>query len=167
LKLLTVHPVVVSPGAPFVCRLGIGHAVQVRIDAAMVCSPVISFVFIDVDVRLRWGFFIACALSSICILFFGAQFGITGFNYNMQPVIQMLGGYLHPGRPMANMYFVLFGYNSILQGQLLLRDLKFAQYAHLAPRATFTMQMVSISSTSPLSSIIFVLKVNAGWYTRR
>jgi hypothetical protein len=63
----------------------------------------------------------------------------------MQPVIQMLGGYLHPGRPMANMYFVLFGYNSILQGQLLLKDLKFAQYAHLAPRVTFVMQLVSQS----------------------
>lgn len=40
------------------------------------------------------------------------------------------------------MYFVLFGYNSVVQGQLLLRDLKFAQYAHLSPRCTFTVQMV-------------------------
>jgi hypothetical protein len=70
----------------------------------------LSLFFINlVNGRFRWGFFIACALSSICILFFGPQFGITGFNYDMQPVIQMLGGYLHPGRPMANMYFVLFG----------------------------------------------------------
>jgi hypothetical protein len=40
------------------------------------------------------------------------------------------------------MYFVLFGYNSVSQGQLLLKDLKFAQYAHLSPRVTFIMQMV-------------------------
>jgi hypothetical protein len=40
------------------------------------------------------------------------------------------------------MYFVLFGYNSVVQGQLLLRDLKFAQYAHLSPRCTFTVQLV-------------------------
>jgi hypothetical protein len=46
-----------------------------------------------------WGFLIACALSSICILFFGAQTAITGFAFNVQPVIQMLGGYLHPGKP--------------------------------------------------------------------
>lgn len=71
------------------------------------------------------------------------MFAITGFQYNVQPVVQMLAGYIHPGRPMANMYFVLFGYNSVVQGQLLLRDLKFGQYAHLAPRATFTMQLVS------------------------
>lgn len=89
-----------------------------------------------------WGFLVACSLSSICILFFGAQTAITGFGFNVQPVIQMLGGYLHPGRPVANMYFVLFGFNSVAQGQLLLKDLKFAQYTHLSPRCTFAMQMV-------------------------
>jgi hypothetical protein len=41
----------------------------------------------------------------------------------------MIGGYLQVGNPVANMYFVLFGYNSVYQGQLLLKDLKFAQYA--------------------------------------
>jgi OPT oligopeptide transporter protein len=53
---------------------------------------------------------------------------------------------MHSGKPVANMFFVLFGYNSVVQGQLLLRDLKFAQYAHLAPRATFTMQLVRLKS---------------------
>ncbi|KAF2401938.1 OPT superfamily oligopeptide transporter [Trichodelitschia bisporula] len=101
-----------------------------------------------------WGFFIACLLSSICILFFGAQYAITGYDYNIQPVMQMLGGYLHPGRPMANMYFVLFGYNSVVQGQLLLRDLKFAQYAHLCPRATFVMQLMGTFVGSTFSYIM-------------
>ncbi len=39
------------------------------------------------------------------------------------------------------MYFTVFGFNSIQQGQLLLRDLKLAQLAHLSPKATFTAQM--------------------------
>jgi hypothetical protein len=76
-----------------------------------------------------WGFFVSFALAAISILFFGAQYAITGFNFNMQPVIQMIGGYMQGGNPVANMYFVLFGYNSVYQGQLLLKDLKFAQYA--------------------------------------
>ncbi|KAF2398970.1 oligopeptide transporter [Trichodelitschia bisporula] len=101
-----------------------------------------------------WGFFIAAALSSICILFFGAQIAITGFGFGVQPVIQMIGGYLHPGMPVANMYFVLFGYNSVSQGTLLLRDLKFAQYAHLSPRCTFVMQMVGTIVGSIFSYII-------------
>jgi hypothetical protein len=76
-----------------------------------------------------WSFFVSTAIAAISILFFGAQYAITGFNFNMQPVIQMIGGYLQVGNPVANMYFVLFGYNSVYQGQLLLKDLKFAQYA--------------------------------------
>ena len=58
----------------------------------------------------------------------------------------MIGGFIHPGKPMANMYFVLYGYSkchmlfwvlisspntpfldSVNQAQLLLRDLKIAQ----------------------------------------
>ena len=89
-----------------------------------------------------WGFFISCILATICILFFGAQYAITGFSFIIQPIIQMIGGYCHPGKPLANMYFVLYGYNSVSQGQLLLRDLKFGQYAKLSPRCTFTAQMV-------------------------
>jgi hypothetical protein len=100
--------------------------------------------------NLRSFFLATLVISPTFVLFFGAQFAITGFNFIIQPVVQMIAGYLHPGRPMANMYFVLFGYNSVFQGQLLLRDLKFAQYAHLAPRATFTMQMVH--STRPFET---------------
>jgi OPT family oligopeptide transporter len=111
-----------------------------------------------------WSFLIATVLlSPISILFFGAQFAITGFQYNVQTMVQMLAGYLHPGKPMANMYFVLFGYNSVVQSQLLLRDLKFGQYAHLSPRCTFTMQLIgtffgSISSYLMMSSITTVQK---------
>ena len=57
----------------------------------------------------------------------------------------MIAGYLHPGKPMANMYFVLYSYSesscvylrdigsisllpdTISQAGLLLRDLKIAQ----------------------------------------
>ncbi|KAF2665474.1 OPT superfamily oligopeptide transporter [Microthyrium microscopicum] len=104
-----------------------------------------------------WSYFIAsCGLAPICILFFGVQYAITGYNYNVQPVIQMIAGYLHPGKPMANMYFVLFGYNSVVQGQLLVRDLKFAQYAHLAPRCTLAMQLMGTLIGSIASYLMMV-----------
>jgi hypothetical protein len=58
--------------------------------------------------------------------------------------LQMIGGFIHPRKPMANMYFVLFSYSmvsapvyymssdllftdSVTQAQLLMRDLKIAQ----------------------------------------
>ena len=94
----------------------------------------------------RWGFVIACLLSTISILFFTSLYAITGLIMIIQPFVQMIGGFLHPGKPMANMYFVLFSYSespiglcvghrcstcgksdSVIQAQLLLRDLKIAQ----------------------------------------
>ncbi|KAJ7849784.1 hypothetical protein B0H13DRAFT_1906025 [Mycena leptocephala] len=43
----------------------------------------------------------------------------------------MIGGFIHPGKPVANMFFVLFSYiihyNSVTQAQLLLKDLMIAR----------------------------------------
>jgi OPT family oligopeptide transporter len=89
-----------------------------------------------------WGFVIAVLLSIISIVFFGALYAMTGLQFIIQPFVQMIGGFLHPGKPMANMYFVLFSYNSVNQAQLLLRDLKIAQYTKLPPRAAFTAQII-------------------------
>jgi hypothetical protein len=33
--------------------------------------------------------------------------GITGFQFNIQPICQMLGGYMFKGRPLANMVSLL------------------------------------------------------------
>ncbi|KAF9227496.1 OPT superfamily oligopeptide transporter [Gyrodon lividus] len=89
-----------------------------------------------------WGFVIAVVLAIVSILFFGALFAITGIALSIQTFVQMIAGYLHPGKPMANMYFVLYSYNTVAQALLLLRDLKIAQYAKLPPRAAFTAQIV-------------------------
>ncbi|OKL57025.1 hypothetical protein UA08_07344 [Talaromyces atroroseus] len=89
-----------------------------------------------------WGFFVACLVATVLLLTFGAMQAITGIGFIIQPFVQLIGGYIQPGNPVANMYFVLFGYNSVTQGQLLLTDMKLAQYGHLAPRVTFSMQMI-------------------------
>lgn len=49
-----------------------------------------------------WGFIIANLLTILFMLFFGAQYGITGFQFNVQPICQMLAGYMFPGRPLAS-----------------------------------------------------------------
>jgi hypothetical protein len=36
---------------------------------------------------------------------------MTGLSFIIQPFVQMIGGFIHPGKPMANMYFVLFSYS--------------------------------------------------------
>ncbi|RFU31628.1 hypothetical protein B7463_g4723, partial [Scytalidium lignicola] len=89
-----------------------------------------------------WGFLVSTIMMTIFLLFFGAQYGITGFQFNIQPICQTLAGYMFPGKPLANMYFTCFTFNSMQQAQLLARDLKLAQYVHLPPRHTFTVQVI-------------------------
>lgn len=48
-----------------------------------------------------WGFIIGTLLLIVLIIFFGAQSAITGFTVNMQPVMQMLAGYMFPGKPLG------------------------------------------------------------------
>ncbi|KAF8896110.1 OPT oligopeptide transporter protein-domain-containing protein [Infundibulicybe gibba] len=101
-----------------------------------------------------WGFLIAVLLATISILFFGTLYAITGLAFIIQPFVQMIGGFIHPGKPMANMYFVLFSYNSVVQAQLLLRDLKIAQYTKLPPRAAFTAQIIGTLFGAVLNFIL-------------
>lgn len=89
-----------------------------------------------------WGFIVSTVMTTVFLLFFGAQLGITGFGFNIQPICQTLAGYMFPGKPLANMYFTCFTYNSLGQAELLSRDLKLAQYVHLSPRHTFTIQIM-------------------------
>ena len=104
---------------------------------------------------LPWySFIISVALSGALLLFFGAQTALTGFEGNVQPVVQMLGGFLQPGRPLANMYFTLFGFNSVVQGITLVQDLKFGQYAKIPPRITFAAQILGTMIGSVFTYII-------------
>ncbi|TFK54408.1 OPT superfamily oligopeptide transporter [Heliocybe sulcata] len=101
-----------------------------------------------------WGLIIAILLATISVMFFCALYAITGFAFAIQPFVQMIGGFLHPGKPMANMYFVLYSYNSVSQAQLLLRDLKIAQYTKVPPRAAFTAQILGTLIGSILNFVL-------------
>ncbi|KAH7231979.1 OPT oligopeptide transporter protein-domain-containing protein [Fusarium solani] len=94
---------------------------------------------------LPWyGFFASLAVAGTFILFFGAQ------------IVQMIGGYLHPGQPLANMHFTLFGYNSVIHGISMVQDLKFGQYAKLPPKATFCAQVVGTLVGAVVNYIMMV-----------
>lgn len=38
---------------------------------------------------------------------FGTLYAITSLKFIIQLFVQMIGGFIHPGKPMASMYFVL------------------------------------------------------------
>jgi hypothetical protein len=55
-----------------------------------------------------WGFIIAMLIGYVFLIFFGAMQAITGIQWLVQPVVQMIGGYIQPGNPVSNMYFSLY-----------------------------------------------------------
>ncbi|RDW63662.1 hypothetical protein BP6252_11207 [Coleophoma cylindrospora] len=89
-----------------------------------------------------WGVIFAIIVLWILLLFFGAQYAITGFQFNVSTVMQTIAGYCFPRAPVANMYFLVLTYNALQQGQYLLRDLKLAQQTKLSPKCTFTTQII-------------------------
>ena len=58
-----------------------------------------------------WAFFLAITISAATLTFFAALTAMFGFGLLVQPLIQMIGAYVLPGRPLANMYFATFGFN--------------------------------------------------------
>jgi hypothetical protein len=55
-----------------------------------------------------WGFIVAMIIGYVFLVFFGAMQAITGISWLVQPIVQMIGGYIQPGNPVANMYFSLY-----------------------------------------------------------
>lgn len=58
----------------------------------LVCSWVVGLacLYVMKSTLPWWGFLCATLLTTLFMLFFGAQMGITGFQYNVQPICQML-----------------------------------------------------------------------------
>ena len=46
-------------------------------------------------------FLVACFLSFLLLLFYAPLFAITGFYYQPVTAVQMIGGYMVPGRPVS------------------------------------------------------------------
>lgn len=101
-----------------------------------------------------WAFLISCLLAFVMLMFYAPFYAITGFYYQPVSAVQMIGGYMVPGKPVANMMFTLYGSNSMVQGLLMLSDLKLAQYAKLPPQATFLAQILGTLTGSVLNWVM-------------
>ncbi|TFK60969.1 peptide transporter MTD1 [Pluteus cervinus] len=88
-----------------------------------------------------WGLIVGILISAIFLPFVVTVYAITGYFSNVQSLVQMLGAGMIPGSPQTNMYFTLYGYNTLDQARGLIRDLKMGQYTKLPPRVTFAVQL--------------------------
>ncbi|KAK0448905.1 OPT oligopeptide transporter [Desarmillaria tabescens] len=93
-----------------------------------------------------WGTIVALIFGWIFVPIIGTLYCTVGYAPSIENMVQMLGGAIIPGKPVANMYFTLYGYNCVTQANNLMRDLKLGQYTKLPPRVTFAVQTIGSGS---------------------
>ncbi|KAK1978523.1 OPT oligopeptide transporter [Colletotrichum cereale] len=82
----------------------------------------------------------------ICAVFFvpnGIIMAVTNQHSSIYLICQLICGAVFPGRPIANMVFVTYGYISSAQGIKFASDLKLGHYMKIPPRIMFSVQMVA------------------------
>ncbi|KAG1146924.1 hypothetical protein G6F37_000865 [Rhizopus arrhizus] len=89
-----------------------------------------------------WGAIVAIVLSTVLSLPLNMIIAITGSGVGLNVAAEMIGGFILPGLPVANMYFKTLGYNTISQAGAMANDLKIGHYMKVPPRMTFIYQVL-------------------------
>lgn len=100
-------------------------------------------------VHLPWyGLLLALGICTILFIPIGIVMAITNQHSSIYLICQLVCGAVFPGRPVANMVFVTYGYISSSQGVKFAADLKLGHYMKIPPRTLFWVQMVATVSSS-------------------
>ncbi|CZT52119.1 related to sexual differentiation process protein isp4 [Rhynchosporium secalis] len=95
-------------------------------------------------VHLPWyGLLLALGICAILFIPIGIVMAITNQQSSIYLICQLVCGALFPGRPVANMVFVTYGYISSAQGIKFSADLKLGHYMKIPPRILFGVQMAA------------------------
>jgi OPT family small oligopeptide transporter len=102
------------------------------------------FVVEHYPVYLPWyGLLLALGISTLLFIPVGIVAAITNQQSSLYLICQLVCGVVFPGRPVANMVFVTYGYISSAQGIKFSSDLKLGHYMKIPPKILFQVQMVS------------------------
>ncbi|KAI9335965.1 OPT oligopeptide transporter protein-domain-containing protein [Obelidium mucronatum] len=99
------------------------------------------YICVKEDILPWWAYILTITMAFCFIIISGLLAGITGFSPPFKTFIQLIGGFLVPGKPIANMYFTTFGANTIAEAIAMTVDLKIGQYMKVPPRAVFVAQL--------------------------
>ncbi|KAI1170215.1 OPT-domain-containing protein [Nemania sp. FL0916] len=105
-------------------------------------------------VHLPWyGLLLALGICSILFIPIGIVMAVTNQHSSIYLICQLICGVVFPGRPVANMVFVTYGYISSAQGIKFAADLKLGHYMKIPPRILFSVQIVAtiISSITQIT----------------
>ncbi|KAK7420050.1 hypothetical protein QQZ08_010578 [Neonectria magnoliae] len=95
-------------------------------------------------VHLPWyGLLLALAIGALFFIPNGIIMAVTNQHSSIYIICQLICGVVFPGRPIANMVFVTYGYISSAQGIKFASDLKLGHYMKIPPRILFSVQVVA------------------------
>lgn len=105
-------------------------------------------------IHLPWyGLLLALGICAILFIPIGIIMAVTNQHVSIYLICQLACGAIFPGRPVANMVFVTYGYISSAQGIKFCADLKLGHYMKIPPRVLFKVQMVAtiVSSVTQIA----------------
>ncbi|KZF24856.1 peptide transporter MTD1 [Xylona heveae TC161] len=88
-----------------------------------------------------WGYIIALLLGAFIAPFSCVLYGLYGNGVATNQLSKMVGGAIHPGRPLANLYFASWSHQVILLSVNLANWLKVGQYTKVPHRVMFGTQI--------------------------
>ncbi|EGX90343.1 Oligopeptide transporter OPT [Cordyceps militaris CM01] len=104
-------------------------------------------------IHLPWyGLLLALAIGAVFFIPNGIIMAVTNQHSSIYLICQLICGVVFPGRPIANMVFVTYGYISSAQGIKFAADLKLGHYMKIPPRIMFMVQVIAtlISSVTQI-----------------
>ncbi|KAI8956459.1 OPT-domain-containing protein [Daldinia sp. FL1419] len=108
-------------------------------------------------IHLPWyGLLLALGICAVLFIPIGIVMAVTNQHSSIYLICQLICGVIFPGRPVANMVFVTYGYISSAQGIKFAADLKLGHYMKIPPRLLFSVQMVA----TIVSSVTQILVLN-------
>jgi len=88
-----------------------------------------------------WGYIVALIIGSVITPFSNLLSARLGNGIATNLLVRMVAGALHPGKPVANLYFSMWSHDVVNTAIHLAGDLKMGQYLKIPPRVMFLTQV--------------------------
>ncbi|CAE6455014.1 unnamed protein product [Rhizoctonia solani] len=88
-----------------------------------------------------WGYILSLVVGGFITPFSNLLYARLGNGIATNQLMKMVAGAVHPGKPVANLYFSMWSHDVISTSIGLAGDLKMGQYLKIAPRVMFITQM--------------------------
>ncbi|KAJ5290898.1 OPT peptide transporter Mtd1 [Penicillium angulare] len=101
-----------------------------------------------------WGYIISLLLGAFVAPFSCILYGLYGTGVNTEQISKMVAGAVHPGRPLAGLYFTTWSHQVILLAVNLSNWLKVGQYTKVPHRVMFGTQVYASLLGAALNYVI-------------